>query len=112
MGAILDMTPAEVLAIRDRRRADEETLFDHCEAIADANGGARITLLRNAAFQIGRLVGADRLDDATVRASLFQAAHTSGLVDDDGEAAVRATIESGIRAGTVNPREGIDAPAA
>lgn len=111
MGAILDMTSAEIRSIRHRRWA-EETLFVHCEAIADADGRARITFLGDAAFKIGRLVGVGWLDAPTVRASLFQAAHTCGLVDDDGEAAIRATIESGLRAGTVKQHVGLDAPAA
>lgn len=110
--AILDLTSTDIRTNFRTRRYAETALFNRCEEVADAAPGTRNTTLNAAAFQLGRMVIRGWLDAAIVRASLFQAAHTAGLVDDDGAASVYATIESGLTAGMAKPHEGFIEPAA
>ncbi|MBD3336436.1 MAG: hypothetical protein GF355_13055 [Candidatus Eisenbacteria bacterium] len=67
--------------------------------------GNRNDTLNRAAFSLGQLVGAGRLDKVTVETELFSAATSNGLTADDGEHAVRATIQSGLDAGMAQPRQ-------
>ena len=57
-----------------------------------------------AAFNLGQLVAGGVLSEADVRSGLRHAAYCCGLVRDDGEESVRATIESGLNAGMAQPR--------
>lgn len=66
-------------------------------------GGRNAQLFRSAAA-LGSLVGSGILTEAHVCRSLEDAAKACGLVGDDGLAAARATIASGLRAGKQNPR--------
>lgn len=61
--------------------------------------GNRNDTLNRAAFALGPLVVAGLLDRAEVEARLYAASVENGLVADDGERAVRATIRSGLDAG-------------
>jgi putative DNA primase/helicase len=76
-----------------------------CAAVAQARPGTRNEVLNRAAFSLGTLVGAGALDEATVRNALLAAASACGLMHDDGEASVRATIDSGLSSGICNPRD-------
>jgi putative DNA primase/helicase len=58
-----------------------------------------------AAFNLGTLVGAGAADESVVRAALFEAAASCGLVRDDGQHSVLGTIGSGIGAGIDLPRD-------
>ncbi|CAN5188011.1 bifunctional DNA primase/polymerase [soil metagenome] len=73
-------------------------------AVAGAQPGQRNTTLNKASFSLGQLVGAGYVNRGQLEAALYDAAVASGLVDDDGEQAVRATIRSGLEAGTAHPR--------
>lgn len=53
---------------------------------------------------LAELVAGGELDGAAVDAQLYAAAESCGLVADDGEAAVRRTMDSGAAAGARNPR--------
>jgi hypothetical protein len=57
--------------------------------------------LNQAAFSLGRLIGAGFLDRRSVEAALYGVALHIGL----GEAEIRATIKSGIEAGIKEPRD-------
>ena len=80
-------------------------LKDECAALAamPPNSG-RNDALNRAAFNLFQLVTGGGLDEETVQERLYAAAEACGLVNDDGEASVRATIESGAKAGRAQPR--------
>jgi putative DNA primase/helicase len=84
-------------------------LKDECKALAAmSKDSGRNNALNRAAFNLFQLVAAGGLDANVVRERLFAAAETCGLVADDGEKAVRDTIESGARAGRTQPRQAPD----
>jgi len=83
-------------------------LKDECDALAAAPKGTRNEALNRAAFSLFQLVAGGGLDEDVVRERLFAAAEACGLVPEDGEAAVRATIESGAKAGREQPRSAPD----
>src|SRR5262249_10783346 len=74
-------------------------LKDECAALAamPPNSG-RNNALNAASFNLFQLVAGGGLDEKMVRDRLFAAAEACGLVAEDGEASVRATIESEGRA--------------
>jgi hypothetical protein len=78
---------------------------DECAAVAMAPRGQRNKALNTAAFKLGTLVGAGRLDAGVATRRLYDAAVASGLVQDDGQHAALATIESGLTSGAAKPRE-------
>ena len=82
----------------------EKALRDECERVAHAKEGTRNDTLNRAAFNLGQLIGGGHLERARVEADLYAAAEACGLVTDDGEAAVRGTMRSGIEAGMQTPR--------
>jgi RecA-family ATPase len=67
----------------------------------------RNNALNGAAFNLFQLVAGGELDEERdqVRERLFAAAEACGLVAEDGAASVRATIESGAKAGRAQPRQ-------
>lgn len=67
-------------------------------------GGRNLQLFKSSAA-LGEIVGAGALPLGHVRQSLFMAAEVCGLVSEDGPAAARATIESGLNRGMANPRK-------
>jgi RecA-family ATPase len=79
-------------------------LESECAAVAVAKTGMRNATLNRAAFCLFQFVASGLLPEHEVRNRLFSAAATCGLVRDDGAEAVRATIESGTRAGLRQPR--------
>jgi len=88
---------------RDRAWA-KKALETECAAVAAAAPGERNDKLNRAAFNLFQLVAGGALDEDTVRDELYSAAVLCGLVDDDGEDKVKATIESGASAGRAQPR--------
>jgi AAA domain-containing protein/bifunctional DNA primase/polymerase-like protein len=66
----------------------------------------RNNALNSAAFSLFQLVAGGELDEEKdqVPEGLFAAAEACGLVAEDGAASVRATVESGARAGLQQPR--------
>jgi hypothetical protein len=84
-------------------------LKDECAALAAMpKDSGRNNALNRAAFNLSQLVAGGGLDENTVREHLFAAAEACGLVAEDGAASVRATIESGAKAGRAQPRQARD----
>jgi hypothetical protein len=83
----------------------QTALKEECDAVASARQPGRNDALNRAAFNLGQLVGAGVLGRSLVEYSLYQAAEACGLVKDDGETAVRATMRSGLDSGFSNPRQ-------
>ncbi|MBQ9453066.1 MAG: DUF927 domain-containing protein, partial [Desulfovibrio sp.] len=73
-------------------------------AVASASKGERNERLNRAAFCLGQLVGGGDADENTVRVALERAAHSCGLVSDDGLTSAQNTIRSGLEAGKKEPR--------
>lgn len=92
-----------------RRRAIEryvETVLSaECKRTATAPPGKRNVQLNESALKLGHLVGAGVIGEGAVRAALEGAATSSGLTAADGIASVRATIDSGLRAGVAEPQD-------
>jgi putative DNA primase/helicase len=72
--------------------------------LACCPAGGRGYQLNTTAFRLGTLVGAGALDRGEAEHGLLDAAHGCGLMEVDGERAVRATIRRGLDAGTRQPR--------
>lgn len=83
----------------------QSAIAGECWALAQSGRGERNNQLNAAAFSLGQLVGAGLVDEDTVRGELISAATSCGLIADDGERPVRATIESGLAAGRQKPRD-------
>jgi hypothetical protein len=95
----------KLLVASPRTRAwAKNALEKECAAVAAARPGDRNDTLNKAAFSLFQIVAGGALDEDTVRAELYSAAVLCGLVDDDGEEAVRKTIDSGASAGRARPR--------
>jgi hypothetical protein len=81
-------------------------LKNECAALTSmAKDSGRNDALNRAAFNMFQLVESKDLNENLVRTELFAAAKACGLVAEDGAAQVRATIESGARAGHARPRQ-------
>jgi putative DNA primase/helicase len=84
-------------------------LKDECTALAAMpKDSGRNNALNSAAFNLFQLVAGGGLDENEVRERLYAAAEACGLVAEDGAASVRATIESGAKAGRAQPRQAPD----
>ncbi|MCJ2065394.1 bifunctional DNA primase/polymerase [Methylobacterium sp. J-088] len=102
----------DALSNRNRSRVFNDVLDSYtaravdaeCDTVVLARRGQRNTTLNTAAFALGTLVGAGRLNAGTARHRLYEAAVASRLVQDDGQHATLATINSGLTAGAKNPR--------
>src|SRR5262249_22579697 len=97
------------------QRADLNSIYyrsalkDECVALAAMpKASGRNNALNRAAFNLFQLVAGGGLDENEVRERLFAAAEACGLVAEDGTASVLATIESGAKAGRVQPRQASD----
>jgi hypothetical protein len=74
-------------------------------SVAEAVPGTRNHALNRASYSLHQFVAAGKLDAGEVVDRLLHAAHACGLLQDDGERQVMATIRSGARAGLQNPRK-------
>src|SRR5262249_20366653 len=79
-------------------------LETECTAVAGAPPGTRNHRLNVAAFSLGQIIATGGLNEQDVRDRLFEAAEACGLVADDGAPQVWATIDSGVVAGSAQPR--------
>jgi hypothetical protein len=101
---------ANVVQLRDSNRNERtysETAMDReCDALDATREGGRNDALNIAALKLGSLIGPGRLSETEVRARLMEACKINGLMDDgdDGEAKVKATINSGLSKGLQQPR--------
>jgi len=97
--------PNQLTNASPRTRAwAKNALEKECAAVAAAKPGSRNDALNTAAFNLFQIVAGGALDEDLVRSELYTAAVACGLVDDDGEKKVWATIESGASAGRQQPR--------
>jgi putative DNA primase/helicase len=86
-------------------------LREECAKLAAMEkDSGRNSALNSAAFSVFQLVAGGELDEEKdqVREHLFAAAEKCGLVAEDGAASVRATVESGAKAGRAQPRRAPD----
>ncbi len=70
--------------------------------------GGRNNTLNAVAYRLGRMIARGWLSRAEVEVRLLDAATVNGLVAEDGQLAVEATIRSGIKAGMGNPLEDLN----
>lgn len=75
-------------------------LEDECRAVAKAPEGGRNHRLNEAAFAVGQLVAGGQLTEAEALTALEESADACGL----GQVESQKTIESGFRAGLLEPR--------
>jgi putative DNA primase/helicase len=108
-------TNGKTRASPEAARADLNSIYyrsalkDECAALAAMpKDSGRNHQLNRAAFNLFQLVPTGGLDENDVRDKLFAAAEACGLVAEDGAASVRATIESGAKAGRAQPRQAPD----
>jgi hypothetical protein len=81
-------------------------LDGECAAVAGMSpGSGRNQALFQASARLGELVGAGVLPRDHVEAELEDAASACGLIREDGLRSVKATIQSGLVRGLLNPRE-------
>lgn len=85
-------------------RYGERALEEECSEVERASEGTRNDRLNQAAFAIGQLVAGGEITEDDGARALYSAAVNCGLVADDGERSVWATINSGISAGGKHPR--------
>ncbi len=83
-----------------RERYAEAALLKEAEGVRLAPAGTRNDSLNRAAFSLGQLVASGLLDESTVLDTLAAAAGEAGL----HIAEIRATLQSGMRAGVQHPR--------
>jgi Bifunctional DNA primase/polymerase, N-terminal len=74
------------------------------DTLASTPEGGRNNQLNRASFCLHQLVAGGELDAADVERDLLTAAQANGLLADDGQRQVLATIRSGARAGLQHPR--------
>lgn len=67
--------------------------------LVNAQPGGRNAALNNAAWTLGRWIGAGALEQVEVENALYDAAVRNGLVADDGVRQTWTTIRSGLAAG-------------
>jgi hypothetical protein len=93
--------PVRLTSCNDRTTAYGETaLANEIQRVLDASEGTRNTVLNEAAFALGQLVGGRVLPEHTVDAALHAAAERIGLAYREAE----ATIRSGMNGGARQPR--------
>jgi putative DNA primase/helicase len=83
----------------------QAALSEEIDSLRTTKPGSRNHALNRAAFSLGQLVGGGALPRSEVEHELHAASVSNGLVRDDGEESVRATIRSGLDAGARNPRQ-------
>lgn len=99
--AVANFSPSSSHLTHRERRYAEAALEGAAQEIEKTPKGKRNATLNSVAYHLGRMVGAGWIERNIVAAHLEFAA--SSLKNDDGEAAVKATIKSGIDAGIRRP---------
>ncbi len=102
------LKPAVELAGRVLDRYAAVAVRGEVEAVAEAPVGARNHRLNLAAWRLGRLVAGGVVEEAAARQALLAAAAAAGLPRHESV----ATVESGLRAGLLRPRQLAPLPAA
>jgi RecA-family ATPase len=76
--------------------------------LAGTAAGERNDKLNKMAFRMGTMTAHNWIGRDEVTERLMDAAHDCGLVADDGAAAARATLQSGLNAGEANPHADLE----
>lgn len=99
-------TPVVVITGTSPQPYLERALINETERVANTapSSKARNDTLNKAAFNLGQLVAGAGLDEQRVIDALTAACDINRLNTDDGYAATRATIQSGVEAGKKQPR--------
>lgn len=98
--------PVRVASLDRTARYVEAAVNSECGDLARMGpGSGRNLKLFMASANLGQLVGANLLRQATAESALWRAAGDCGLIREDGQLAVRATIASGMKKGLASPRE-------
>jgi hypothetical protein len=95
--------PRDRVAIHRELAWAQEALRQCVGDVANAGRGSRNNALNRAAFRLGGMVARTWLQRGAVEHDLLEAAHTNGLVTEDGVDKALATIRSGLDAGLTNP---------
>jgi hypothetical protein len=82
-----------------------KALRSELEALARTGPGARNLALFKASANLGGLAAGGLIPFGLVAQGLLAAAHDCGLIADDGQLAVEATIRSGLETGKAAPRQ-------
>lgn len=97
--------PTPEIATSPRPDGDLHSMIERRAAqLASQTEPGRNHALNDAALHLGHYVPHLLSEDAVIEA-LVEASRLNGLLHDDGERAVRATIQSGLRAGMREPRQ-------
>jgi hypothetical protein len=80
-----------------------KALETQAQRLASTRPGNRNNTANSIAYSIGCLIARGWIGAGTVEGRLFDACCRNGLVNEDGEVKVRATLRSGIKAGMQNP---------
>jgi putative DNA primase/helicase len=89
----------------------EAALRRELDRLGSAPDGQRNDALNRAAFSLGTLIQANKLDRSRVEAELEHAARVAGLEEGEIRRTIRSGIDAGIRKATASPRQ-IDPPRA
>lgn len=82
----------------------DRVLEENANSVAEADSGTRNDALFSGAMKCASFIAGAGMDEQRVVQRFVEAATNCGLVDDDGERAVLATINSAFRVGLSNPR--------
>lgn len=82
----------------------DKVLEDNAKKVATAKPGGRNEALFLAALKCGSFIAGAGMDEVAVVDTLARSAMDCGLADDDGAQSVQATIASGLKIGSTNPR--------
>ena len=106
-GVAADATPENRAPVSRRERVyAAQALADEATKLS-AMASNRNHALNSAAFAMGQLVAAGWIERGEVEPPLWEASRTNGYRDKDGDAAARATLDSGLASGMENPRQAL-----
>ena len=101
------LRPREPLRVQSTDRTARwvaAAVNNECAQVATAISPGRNLKLFQAACNLGEIVGSGLLSSGVVEDVLAHAADACGLLREDGQRAIAATITSGLRRGLQNPR--------
>jgi RecA-family ATPase len=107
-----DATFSAIYGSREQKFAQAALAGRAAELARMPPDSGRNNELNASAFRLGTMAARGWIGGDQIERELFAAAITCGLVAEDGEAAVRATIESGLTSGELIPHADLDAAAA
>ncbi|MGV0717860.1 hypothetical protein ABQE93_20900 [Mycolicibacterium sp. XJ662] len=82
-----------------------KALTDEGNTLAHTARGGRNEQANTSAFNLGQLVAMGEVPERLVKEELWAACQINGLIRDDGEASVKASLRSGLEAGKREPRQ-------